>query len=214
MSQFEACAFDESIKGDPEWIIVQRRKVAPEDQFEKGLWENYRVGFGNDHPDSSAYWIGLEKLHELTKNGDMQLLMTIRYNKTANGVSWYIYDGFRVQSELYQFRVNVDRQHERHSRSSGDNQYTNPFLYKYGRRDNVTTIVDAPFSTKDKDNENVQNDCAGRQLRGGWWFQYRKNSVAPRMCANICLNCQDVIYPFDKANQVDETLMAIRKTSK
>ena len=213
MSQFEACAFDESIKGDPEWIIVQRRKVAPEDQFEKGLWENYRVGFGNDHPDSSAYWIGLEKLHELTKHGDMQLLMTIRYNKTANGVAWYIYDGFRVQSELYQFRVNVAKLADRHSLNT-HNVQTDPFLYQHGQTHKSYTILDAPFSTKDKDNDNNIRDCAGRILRGGWWFQEKPAGTDAQKCAAMCLNCQQIIFPFTAYVQVDETLMAIRKKSK
>ena len=203
MSQYEPCVFNDSLKGDPEWIIVQRRKVETNDVFTKSKWEDYRNGFGKDIPGSEAYWIGLEKLFELTKEGGMQLLITLRFDKAAKAVAWYVYDGFSIESELFQFRVKPGSLNS--AKSHRASNVANP-LHDY------SSVNNAPFSTIDKDNDVNTKHCAAHH-QGGWWFNWgvhnRRNMK--EACTLLCPNCHDVIYPFNAADVVKETLMAIRK---
>ena len=58
-------------------------------------WEQYKNGFGS--VSKKNYWIGLEKLHDLTDSGSYGLQIKLRMN--GGEVKVVEYDSFRVAGE-------------------------------------------------------------------------------------------------------------------
>ena len=82
------------------WTVFQRRQDASVD-FYRG-WQDYRNGFG--HPNGN-FWLGLNKIHRLTKSGQNVLrvdLMDWKYNKR-----YAKYGSFSVASESDSYKLNV-----------------------------------------------------------------------------------------------------------
>merc|ERR1712221_2744 len=72
-----------------DWILLQHRIFANNtDEFQESGWEKYKNGFGdaNGTTKGTAYWMGLEKMHQMTSNGTWQLLLKVRARgKTSPG---------------------------------------------------------------------------------------------------------------------------------
>ena len=65
-------------------------------------WKNYSTGFGNL---SGEFWLGLEKIHRLTKSENVTLRIDL---EDYNGVSIYAeYDLFSVDDLSENFRLTV-----------------------------------------------------------------------------------------------------------
>ena len=82
------------------WTVFQRRQDASVD-FYRG-WQDYKNGFGNL---SGNVWLGLDKIHRLTKSGHNVLrvdLMDWTYNS-----AYTKYESFSVASESESYRLNV-----------------------------------------------------------------------------------------------------------
>ena len=130
-------------------------------------------------PDNfENYWIGLERLHQLTKHGNYYLMTDMI---AENGTSYIEdYDSFIVQDSSTGYRMDVSGYFNGTTGSTtGSLSYHNG----YG------------FSTRDAgDNQ----DCAAT-YNSGWWYAG---------CNRNCYNCNNVLdkqlvmRPFDDPNDL------------
>ena len=67
--------FSLGIKTINQGIIIQRHIKGYGSNFAK-YWNDYKVGFGS--PDGNYYWIGLDRMHELTSSGDYYLEIKLK----------------------------------------------------------------------------------------------------------------------------------------
>ena len=83
------------------WAVFQRRKDGSENFFRN--WSDYKTGFGNL---SGEFWLGLDKIHRLSKSGQSELkidLMDFSY-----ATAYAKFDSFFVASEIENYKLNVD----------------------------------------------------------------------------------------------------------
>merc|ERR1712243_312815 len=101
---FHFCA-DSKSKDD--WILVQHRKFdqGDTDYFQEAGWEEYKNGFGD--PEGTPYWIGLERMHELTSTGSWQLLEVIRASTPEHGFNFVIFNNIKVENEMMGYQLNL-----------------------------------------------------------------------------------------------------------
>ena len=110
-------------------------------------WNEYKDGFGTIRQKN--FWIGLEKMHNLTDSGLYGLQVSIKEN---DGVLRTVdYDSFRVSDEYDKYRLFV----------SGFKPGTS------GQTDRLAYHNSRPFTTKDRDNDENKGNCANS---GGWWY--------------------------------------------
>lgn len=128
----------------PGWIVIQRRKDARE-SFNRS-WDDYRQGFGQLN---GSFFIGLDKLHQLTTSRSHELYIYLRNN--ANETRFARYSNFVIGDSSEQFRL----------KSLGKFQGTagNSLEYHLGMK----------FSTYDEDNDKHEINCAA-EWESGWWF--------------------------------------------
>ena len=127
----------------------------------------------------SVFWLGLEKLHELTSSGKWTLKVRVTWDRIRVGRRGeYVYssdpragsrgeaewDDFKVGSEATNYQLGVGNQ-LRASNWLGD-VWGGP------------GYSGMQFTTSDRDNDYSGTNCASN--RGGWWF---------RTCYRICLTC-------------------------
>ncbi|XP_005095103.1 fibrinogen C domain-containing protein 1-A [Aplysia californica] len=125
------------------WIVIQRRASANVDFF-RG-WEDYKKGFGDLHDN---FWLGLEKIHQLTSQGRHELRFDLRFQ----GKNYYAsYDNFSLSGETDNYRIQI-------SGFSGN------------VRDNMAKHNGQQFSTKDRDNDVWDKNCAS-VFHGAWWYK-------------------------------------------
>uniref|UniRef100_A0A182F402 Fibrinogen C-terminal domain-containing protein n=1 Tax=Anopheles albimanus TaxID=7167 RepID=A0A182F402_ANOAL len=80
------------------WIVVQHRFNGSVDFYRN--WDRYRDGFGDLE---SEFWLGLEKMHQITKSRNYELVVEI---KDFSGKYGYArYDGFQIGSESEEYRL-------------------------------------------------------------------------------------------------------------
>lgn len=110
----------------------------------KQPWYNYKKGFGNIDAD---FWLGLDKIHELTKNRNQMLEINL---ETFNGEQLTLrYNQFFVDDESNNYRLTL-------AEASAGGNHADLFLQHNG----------APFVTNDR---NDKYNCA-RKFESGWWF--------------------------------------------
>ncbi|KAH8328208.1 hypothetical protein KR067_006178, partial [Drosophila pandora] len=126
------------------WMVIQRRMDGSVD-FNRN-WAEYRDGFGNL---TGEFFLGLEKLHLITKSRQHELL--IRLGKVDGSTAFEKYDNFRIGSEKDSYLLE----------SIGN--------YTGGAGDSLTQHVNMKYSTWDSDNDHYSDNCA-EIYSGGWWF--------------------------------------------
>ena len=135
------------------WSVIQRR-VDGSLSFE-GEWERYKHGFGEV---SREFWYGNENIHNLTKNGDSEVIFELQ---DTNGVFYYpFYQSFAVGSEETNYKLTVG-----------------PYEHKYGPAmpsdgSDFLELNQQEFSTKDRDNDKRNDEhCSVLHYSGtGWWY--------------------------------------------
>lgn len=134
------------------WIVIQRR-VNDSEAFEDKDWDDYKTGFGDY---LGNYWMGLEKIHEITSSGTYKLYVGIEQYYNVLPSIWAVYDSFRVESAAQDYKLQL----------SGYNAVSTA-------GDGLDLSNGMSFSTYDNDNDGEVNvNCAnhsGVQF-GGWWF--------------------------------------------
>lgn len=158
------------------WIVVQQR-VDGSLTFDK-KWVDYKAGFGSP---SLNFWLGLEKLYQLTASRGYRLRIEIQ---AAQNNRWFSaeYDSFVVSSEATGYALNVTG----YVGDAGDalnNMNKSGIFFQNGMK----------FSTSDKDNDLAATNCAATYPCGFWL-----NS-----CYYACLNCEYGTTKFSWYNLLD-----------
>ncbi|ESO01714.1 hypothetical protein HELRODRAFT_81437, partial [Helobdella robusta] len=131
------------------WIVIQQR-IDGSQSFNQ-IWNVYKSGFGLYHKN---FWLGLEKMHQLTTSADYRL----RFEILISG-SWFSdeYDHFKIGSEIEKYIVNV-------SKYNGDKcdimNHPDPNYRHNGMN----------FSAPDQDNDPYPNYHCAKSHGSGNWF--------------------------------------------
>ncbi|KAG9332204.1 hypothetical protein JZ751_015495 [Albula glossodonta] len=127
------------------WTVIQSRKDGSVD-FDQ-LWQEYRDGFGSL---KGEFWLGLEKIHSMTKNGVYVLQVQLSDWKD------------NTQSIRYSFRLDdEDSYYALHLQE----------VTTGGLESALTTEASGlPFSTSDRDHDQKADTNCAKLLSGGWWF--------------------------------------------
>ena len=122
----------------------------------KQSFKAYQDGFGSKK-DHSDFFMGLEKLHEMTSKGVWQATFSYetRYNKYSN-----VFGNFKVlEYPTYKFRYDW-----KYYGSSGFNISKSPFDGSF----------DIEFQTWDSETFSTKVNCA-KKLGGSWWYLVGRN---------------------------------------
>nr|QDC23079.1 tachylectin 5A-like isoform 2 [Cupiennius salei] len=128
------------------WTVIQRRgdfNSGP-DYFYRD-WAAYKAGFGDPMKD---FWLGNDNIFALT-NQRANSVKFILSDWEAN-TTYAVYDEFWIDDEINKYTLHV----KGYRGTAGDS-----FVGHNG----------APFSTKDKDNDRYDKNCA-ELFKGGWWY--------------------------------------------
>jgi len=123
------------------WIVFQRRCDGSVDFYRE--WQEYKKGFGNQ----SEFWWGLEKLHAATQDRPRELRIDLE--DFSGNKAYAHYTSFRISSESDNYAISVSG----YSGTAGD-----ALAYHNGKS----------FTTKDRDHDNYDGNCAERYT-GAWW---------------------------------------------
>ena len=150
--------------------------------FQKN-WNEYKSGFGSI--EDKAYWIGLEKIHQITSFDEYGLEVVLTRNDgTVKIMNW---DEFRIGGEDVKYKLTIG------GYKPGSSGLTDKFGYHNGMK----------FSTMDNDNDKWNGSCSNTWGKSGGWFN---------ACNYVNLNYPTYIYyPGGGSNQYDESTMIIKR---
>ncbi|ALC39854.1 maker544 [Drosophila busckii] len=131
------------------WTVIQRR-LDGSVNFNRN-WEEYKNGFGDLRGE---FWLGLEKLHLMTKFRPHELYIQLEDFK--NQKRYALYSNFRIGTEAQSYEL----------LSVGE--YSGDAGNALDTRDRFTA-KNMKFSTPDRDNDKVSYSCAA-EFESGWWF--------------------------------------------
>lgn len=206
---------DLCVKDGAGWIVIQRR-INNDVAFEDKNWSQYRNGFGSY---LGNYWMGLEKLHEITSSGNYELFVGVR--APYNDPQYALYSTFAVESEGLNYKLTL---------SGFDDGFSTV------TEDGLEMHDGQPFTTHDEDHDGVSQgdenvNCAAHsdQFYGGWWFGGSNvnnlNLVDDCISSNLNGKYYDYGYAGDNDNKIKwkglgstqssliKTLMAIRRVT-
>ena len=130
-------------------VVIQSHAKGMGANFARS-WNEYKDGFGTIRQKN--FWIGLEKMHNLTDSGLYGLQVAIKEN---DGVLRTVeYDSFRVSDEYDKYRLYL----------SGFRPGTS------GLADRLAYHNSRPFTTVDRDNDEYGTNCAHNYGNSGWWY--------------------------------------------
>lgn len=90
----------ENTEDDKNWIVIQNRFDGDINFFRN--WKDYKDGFGNI---GGEFWMGLEKIHELTSNNIHELMITIEDFDGEKKIAKY--SAFSIASEDAGYAMNL-----------------------------------------------------------------------------------------------------------
>lgn len=126
------------------WTVIQRRIDGSVNFYRN--WADYKQGFGNI---DGEYFIGLERLHKLTKQKRHELY--IKLVDQSNEVRYARYDNFVVEDEDQKYQLSAVGSY---TGNAGDS-----FKGHRGLK----------FSTFDRDHDTYGGNCA-LDVKSAWWF--------------------------------------------
>lgn len=132
----------------PDWIVFQRRQDGSVDFLRP--WLDYVNGFGNS---SGEFWLGLEKIHQITKNNicELNITMEAEPNHPVLSFGYAHYDRFNISGAEDNYRLYV---------AGFTGNVADCFSYQNGFQ---FTTIDADHDTRTSAN------CAV-QYKGAWWY--------------------------------------------
>lgn len=134
--------FCNQTRGQGGWTVFQRKQSHSID-FNRN-WTDYKNGFGNL---SENFWLGLDKVHRLTRSDNYKLVV---YWKKGKDSFHYHFDQFEVESEEACYKVMVE----------GSGSDWGPLKDSNGQS----------FATRDQDsNGHTGHMCVGK-CGIGWWY--------------------------------------------
>ena len=141
------------------WTVIQRR-VDGTLSF-KGDWKRYKHGFGEV---SKEFWYGNDNIHNLTKNGDSEVIFELQSN---SGQFYHpYYQQFKVDSEDNEYKLTVGAYEHKYGLSLPPYPVEPVFPdgHDFFYHDQMK------FSTSDKDNDKSSSNCANGYDGNGWWY--------------------------------------------
>uniref|UniRef100_A0A1X7U4B1 Fibrinogen C-terminal domain-containing protein n=1 Tax=Amphimedon queenslandica TaxID=400682 RepID=A0A1X7U4B1_AMPQE len=127
------------------WTVFQRRQDGSVDFYRN--WTDYENGFGDL---TGEFWLGLSKIHRLTKEGSNTLRVDL--GDFGGNTAYANYSTFNVSDGSTEYRLHIA--FGGYSGTAGES------LYRHnGRR----------FSTYDNDNDDNVDNCA-QAYTGAWWY--------------------------------------------
>nr|XP_029720824.1 angiopoietin-4-like [Aedes albopictus] len=129
------------------WLVIQHRFDGSVD-FHRS-WNEYKNGFGSI---GGEFWFGLDKIHRLTKNKNVELIVELM--DYSNKYIYARYDLFEIGSESQKYSLDKLGSY---SGTAGDSM-----MYNRGQK----------FSTKDKDNDGAENLNCAVTREGAWWYNF------------------------------------------
>lgn len=129
------------------WTVIQRR-VDDSVDFDRDM-ADYLRGFGHFNGN---FWLGLQKIKRITDMGTHELYIGLENFFSAT--TWARYSTFSLGSAASDYPLVIGIYNG--SSTAGD-------ALDYHRN--------APFSTRDDDNDADQNDHCAQDSKGGWWYK-------------------------------------------
>ncbi|KAL7742851.1 hypothetical protein ACLKA6_016219, partial [Drosophila palustris] len=126
------------------WTVVANRYDGTEDFNRK--WVDYKIGFG---PLTAEFFMGLEKLHQISSSADYELLVLLENRKQE--LRYASYDHFSVGGESEQYRLNVLGKYQ------GD------------ASDALREHTGKKFTTFDRNTDESEVNCAVAQSAAFWY---------------------------------------------
>ncbi|XP_058120273.1 ficolin-1-like [Anopheles ziemanni] len=143
LQRFEVLCEQSKFEGG--WTVIQHRFNGSVD-FYRG-WTEYRNGFGNLNGE---FWLGLEYVHQMTKNRPHELLVEV---KDFHGNYGYAkYGVFEIGSESEKY---VLKKLGTYSGTAGDA---------------LQRLLNQKFSTYDRDNDYWSTGMCAKNRHGAWWY--------------------------------------------
>jgi len=133
-----------------EWVVIQKRGQYgnPKDYFSLKLWTDYKEGFGD--PDGEL-WLGLEPVSQLTSEGTWELRVDLEDFQGSSYTA--VYNTFKVEPEADGYRLRIGVMDQNNSNVMDSLRHHNGMM----------------FSTRDKDQDNYDENCA-EIFMGAWWY--------------------------------------------
>lgn len=132
---------------DGGWTVIQRRQDGSVD-FDQ-LWQAYEKGFGSLNGE---FWLGLEKMHAIAKNGGY--ILNIKIADWSGDVAT-VRLPFQLGGEETKYSLQIR-----------ETRPFSPLETSLG----TDAISGLPFSTRDQDNDQKNDTNCAKHLSGGWWF--------------------------------------------
>ncbi|KAL1404774.1 hypothetical protein pipiens_005231 [Culex pipiens pipiens] len=138
---------------DGGWLVIQQR-LSGKLSFDRD-WDGYRDGFGIVG-SASDFWLGLEKIHQITSGGDFELAVELRNEFGTYGFA--LHSAFNVagEDELYRLTCSGTEAGNLDGRMGAG----------HGEL----------FTTRDLDFDKLEDVNCGQVYGSGWWF-YDCNNV-------------------------------------
>ncbi|XP_052785698.1 fibrinogen-like protein 1 [Mya arenaria] len=132
------------------WTVFQRRWYGNNENFNRSFAE-YENWFGSL---DGEFWLGLKKIHEMTRKENVTLRVDVQ---SMDGTIGYdVYSDFFISSpDRYEFHVS-----ERIDSLNMRKSYTL----------SQTASDNRPFSTYDRDMDNLEKENCAQERGGGWWY--------------------------------------------
>ncbi|KAG7486478.1 fibrinogen gamma chain [Solea senegalensis] len=155
------CEIDSFGRG---FTIIQRRRDGSVD-FNKD-WTQYKEGFGYLSPDDTTeFWLGNEKIHQLTTNSPIPTVLRIELVDWEGNKRHADYHTFKLGSEADKYRLTYG-----YFLSGDAGDAFDGFDFGDDPSDKFYTSHNGmQFSTFDRDNDKYDGNCA-RQDGSGWWM--------------------------------------------
>ena len=132
------------------WTVFQRRVNGAVDFYRN--WVDYEEGFGYlDH----EFWLGLSKIHRLTKDATCKLRIDLR--DAQNNSVYANYSTFSIGDGSTEYTLTIAG----YSGTAGDS-----ITYSVSS----VNLNGTKFSTKDNDNDNYGSSNCATMWLGAWWY--------------------------------------------
>uniref|UniRef100_A0AAG5DJX5 Fibrinogen C-terminal domain-containing protein n=1 Tax=Anopheles atroparvus TaxID=41427 RepID=A0AAG5DJX5_ANOAO len=148
------CDFEDNYNLGGGWTVFQRRFNGAVNFYRN--WTMYKHGFGDVNGE---HWLGLEKLHLMTRSGRHELLLILE--DYDGNTAYALYDRFQIGSEAEKYKLTVGK----YSGTAGEDALS----YHHGMK----------FCTFDQENDKSDDINCAENRYGAWWFSN---------CANCHLN--------------------------
>ncbi|KAL9952817.1 hypothetical protein ACROYT_G040128 [Oculina patagonica] len=127
------------------WTVFQKRQDGSVNFYL--FWRDYKQGFGNL---SGEFWLGLEKIYRLTADSSSKLRVDMADYK--GNTAYAEYNMFGVTSENDNYTLILGN----FSGTAGDS---------------LASHRAQPFTTRDRDNDNLVSDNCAINHHGAWWYK-------------------------------------------